>query len=62
MTFAIKIFDTTHHLVASMMTATPVEILSFINKGFIVVDQSTGREFTIDEVSSMIGVSEAVIS
>ena len=44
------------------MTATQTEILQFINKGFKVIDRMTGQELTETSMSSVIGVSDGLIS
>lgn len=58
----ITVYDkTTNMVVANMMTATPNDVLKFIQKGFKVVDNTTRSELTESEVLSMIGMSECVI-
>lgn len=62
MTYAIQLFDQTRHNVGELMTASATDILTFLNKGLIVVDKATGQEFNKETISAMIGVSESVIS
>lgn len=43
------------------MTATPTDVIKFINKGFRVVNKITGNDITIDELNQNIGLSDGVI-
>lgn len=61
-TYSITILDQSGKKIGELMTATQTEIMQFINKGFTVVDRSTGSNITIDSLSSTIGVSECIIN
>lgn len=62
MTYAIQIFDNNHKNVGELMTASLTDIMSLLNKGMHVVDKATGREFDINTVCQMIGVSDGAIA
>lgn len=62
MTYAIKIVDDKGKLIGELMTATPNDILKFINKGLHVINQATNTEITAQEITSVIGVSDGVIN
>ena len=58
----ITVYNKTNgQVVAELMSATPGEILKFIQKGFKVVDNMTKEELTESAVLSMVGTSECVI-
>ena len=61
-TYSITILDQQGKKIGELMTATPTDILQFINKGFTVIDRMTGQELTEASVSSVIGVSDGLIS
>jgi hypothetical protein len=61
-TYSITILDQQGKKVGELMTATQTEILQFINKGFTVIDRMTGQELTEASMSSVIGVSDGLIS
>lgn len=61
-TYSITILDQQGKKIGELMTATQTEILQFINKGFTVIDRMTGRELTEASMSSVIGVSDGLIS
>lgn len=61
MIYAIQIKDSTNKNVGELMTASISDILALLNKGMIVTDKNTGHQFTIEEVSSMIGVSDGLV-
>ena len=60
-TYFIDILDRQGKKFGELPTATQEDIRKFINKGFTVIDKSTGIPFTEDNLSSMIGVSECII-
>lgn len=62
MTFNVQIFDNSREHIADKMDATPSEVITFLNKGFIVVNILTGQEMTIADAQSAIGVSESIVS
>lgn len=58
----ITVYDrNSNQVVAELMTATPNDVLKFIQKGFKVIDNFTKRELTESDVLSMVGMSECVI-
>ena len=60
-TYSIDIIDKQGKQVGELMTATPMQILSFINKGFDVIDKATGLKMSEEMLTSTIGVSDGVI-
>ena len=60
--YSITILDRNGKKIGELMTATRSDIMKFINKGFIVVDNSTGMNMTSELMSSTIGVSECIIN
>lgn len=61
-TYAINILDKDHKKIGQLMTATDIEILQFINKGFFVEDMRSGQQFTESMITSRVGVSDGVIN
>lgn len=61
MKFSIKIFDSQGNLIGELPTASADDIVKYLNKGFIVKDINTGRNLTIEDVTSSIGVSDGFI-
>ena len=61
-TMNITVYDrTSKQVVAELMTATPNDVLKFIQKGFKVIDNFTKQELSESDVLSMVGMSECVI-
>ena len=60
--YSITILDRNGKKIGELMTATRSDIMKFINKGFTVVDNSTGMNMTSELISSTIGVSECIIN
>lgn len=60
--YSITILDRNGKKIGELMTATQSDIMKFINKGFTVVDNSTGMNMTSELMSSTIGVSECIIN
>lgn len=60
--YAIDIIDSSGKHVGELMTATPSDIVSLLNKGMTVIDKSTGHQYELNEVCSMIGVSEGIVT
>lgn len=60
--YSINILDQQGKKVGELMTATSTEVLQLINKGFTVIDRTTGQQITDTSVSSTIGVSEGLIN
>ena len=61
MTFDIKIFDTSGNHIADYMQASIEDVLKFIRKNMIVVNQLTNEQLTETQLLNMIGVSECPI-
>lgn len=61
MTYSIKIFDTQGSVIGELPTATPQDIMKYINKGFIVVDINTNKSLTMEDVAETVGVSDGLI-
>lgn len=61
-TYAIQIVDDSGNQIGELMTATPNEIIKFINKGFIVIDKMTGSRLTEQMMTSVVGVSDGLIN
>lgn len=63
MTFSIKILDASDNIVGELMTATPSQIQTFINKGMKVIDIHTNSELSLNDVINVdtIGVSDELI-
>lgn len=59
--FSIQILDKSQKPIGELMTASPSDVLKYINKGFTVIDKSTGAELTETFINSTIGVSEGII-
>lgn len=62
MSYDIRILDKQDKQIGELMTASPSDILKFIDKGFKVFDITTKTELTADIVNSSIGVSDGLIS
>ena len=60
--YSITILDRNGKKIGELMTATQSDIMKLINKGFTVVDNSTGMNMTSELMSSTIGVSECIIN
>lgn len=58
---SLQILDRNNDPIGELMTATPNEILKYINKGFKVIEKSSGTQITEDMVNSTIGVSDGLI-
>lgn len=61
MTYSIKIFDAQGSVIGELPTATPQDIMKYINKGFIVVDINTNKSLTMEDVAETVGVSDGLI-
>jgi predicted XRE-type DNA-binding protein len=61
MTFDIKIFDTSGNHIADYMQASIEDVLKFIRKNMIVVNQLTNEQLTESQLLNMVGVSECPI-
>ena len=58
---AVIVFDSDGKLLAELMDASPSDVLTFIDKGFLVVDM-TNTPIDRDTISNMVGCSDCVIS
>lgn len=58
---AVRVFDSDGKLLAELMDASPSDVLTFIDKGFLVVDM-TNTPIDRDTISNMVGCSDCVIS
>lgn len=61
MSYSIIILDNHGKKVGELMTATSDEVIKLMNKGFIVIDRSSGISLTEQDVMSTVGVSDGVI-
>lgn len=61
MTYSIKIYDNQGSVIGELPTATPQDIMKYINKGFVVIDINTNKELTMNDVSETVGVSDGFI-
>lgn len=61
MTYSIKIYDSQGSVIGELPTATPQDIMKYINKGFVVIDINTDKELTIADVAETVGVSDGLI-
>jgi predicted XRE-type DNA-binding protein len=61
MTFDVKIFDTSGNHIADYMQASIEDVLKFIRKNMIVVNQLTNEQLTESQLLNMIGVSECPV-
>lgn len=61
MTRAIQIFDEKNKLIGELMTASDSDVLKYLAKGFVVVEQKTGEVLTEAVVSQGIGVSDGTM-
>lgn len=61
MTYSITIQDMMGKKVGELPMATATDVVTLINKGFIVINNYTGTPISMDEVQNTIGVSECVI-
>ena len=57
----IIIQDSCGKLIGKLPTASSVEIMQLINKGFVVIDGTTGQPISMSDVSGTVCVSEGVI-
>ena len=60
-TYNIRITDTNDVLIGELMTATPIDITKFIDKGLKVIDLTTKKEIHREDVADTICVSECVM-
>lgn len=62
-TYAIEIFDKDGHSIGKLLDATNIDIIKYIDKGFVVVDKSHGNNhtFTKEEMTNTVGVSDGLI-
>lgn len=58
MSRSVRILGQDQQLIGELMTASDTDILKYIAKGLIVVDQKTGDVITEEDVTSSLGVSD----
>jgi hypothetical protein len=61
MEYSIRILDDKQKLVGEMMTASYSDIAKFINKGFTVIDTTTGSEITMEQLDPSVGCSDGAM-
>ena len=61
MTYSVTIQDKMGKKVGELPMATATDVVTLINKGFIVINNYTGTPLSINEVQSTIGVPECII-
>ena len=62
MEYSVKILDANGEKIGEKIAASAMDVLAFINKGFIVVDIHTNETLTPEQVSETIGVSDGLIT
>ena len=60
MTYSIKIYDSKGTYIGVNPTASAQDIITGINKGFVIKDANTGKAYTIEDIS--VGVSDGFIN
>ena len=60
MNYSIKILDSKGTLIGKKMDATPTDVLTFIAKGFTVIDIHTGQPIQEQMITESVGVSVGV--
>lgn len=61
-TFSIIIKDENDQLIGELMQATSVDIIKYIEKGFVVLNKINHNVITLDDIKSTIGVSDGLIN
>lgn len=61
MTHAVKIMDSNNKPIGELMTASDTDILTYLRKGFVVIDMKTGAYLTEEDITSEFGVSDGAI-
>ena len=59
--YSVTIYDSSGSFIGELPAVSAQDVMGYINKGFIVKDKITGKVLTIEEVSSVIGVSDGFI-
>lgn len=62
MEYSIKILDVNGNVIGKKMTASATDVMTYLNKGFIVVDIHTDEPITEDQVANTLGVSDGLIT
>ena len=62
MQYPIQILDKNGKLIGELLASPTTEILTYINKGFRVINIRDGLELTAQEMSQQIGVADGVIN
>lgn len=60
MNYSIKILDSKGVLIGKKMDASPTEVLTFIAKGFTVIDIHTGQPIQEQMITESVGISDGV--
>jgi len=60
MNYSIKILDNKGTLIGKKIDATPTEVLTFIAKGFTVIDIHTGQQIQEQMITESVGISDGV--
>lgn len=60
MSYSIKILDSKGVLIGKKMDASPTEVLTFIAKGFTVIDIHTGQPIQEQMITESVGISDGV--
>lgn len=61
MTYSIVILDSSGKKIGELPTATPVQVLNLIGKGFTCIDITTNMPLSEEQVSSVVGVIDGLI-
>lgn len=61
MSRSIKILDQNQQLIGKMINASDSDILTYIAKGFVVVDKKTNEVITESSITENLGVSDGSI-
>ena len=61
MTHAVKIMDSNNKPIGELMTASDTDILTYLQKGFVVIDTKTGAYLTEEDITTELGVSDGAI-
>jgi hypothetical protein len=61
MTFNVQIFDKNNYHIADNMDASAKDVLTYLNKGLVVINMLAGQPMTESDVFNTVGVSECPI-
>lgn len=57
----VRIYDGNQQLIGELMTASNTDILKYLAKGLVVVDQKTGNVITESEMTNELGMSDGSV-